>query len=300
METTKRNWALITGGSMGIGYELAQLFAKDGYNLILVARTQEDLDRAKKDLQNGNNIEVETISKNLFEVNASQEIYDEVKRRGHQVSILVNDAGQGEYGFFNEIDMQRDIDIINLNVMAPVLLTKLFLKDMIANKQGKILNLASIVSKNPSPLLTIYSATKAFIYSFSMALRNELKDTGVSVTALLPGSTDTDFFSKAGMLNTKEVNEYELSDPKGVAKAGYDALMDDEEKVVAEGMKNKMMANMANVMPDSMITENMRKNHMQNVDGTEGKRGASESEGTGMRQAASGPSSTDDNPREER
>ena len=285
---------------MGIGYELAQLFVKDGYNLILVARTQEDLDRAKNDLQNGNNIEVETISKNLFEVNASQEIYDEVKRRGHTISILVNDAGQGEYGFFNEIDMQRDIDIINLNVMAPVLLTKLFLKDMIARKEGKILNLASIVSKNPSPLLTIYSATKAFIYSFSMALRNELKDTGVSVTALLPGSTDTDFFSKAGMLNTKEVNEYELSDPKGVAKAGYEALMDDEEKVVAEGMKNKMMANMANVMPDSMITENMRKNHMQNVDGTEGKKGASESEGTAMRQAASGPSTTDDNPRDER
>ena len=288
---------MITGGSSGIGYELAKLFAKDGYELILVSRTESELQRVASELSSTNNIQVTTIAKDLFDIDAPQEIYDEVKAKGLHVDVLVNDAGQGEYGFFTEIDMKRDLDVINLNIVAPVLLTKLYLKDMTSRRQGKILNLASIVSKNPSPLLSIYSATKAFIYSWSMTLRNELKDTGVTVTALLPGSTDTDFFNKAGMLNTKEVNDYTLGDPAEVAKAGYDALMDNDEKVVAEGMKNKMMANMANVMPDSMIAENMRENHMKNVDGTEGKRGASESEGTGMRQAASAPKRDEDSPR---
>ena len=297
MKDSKGKCALITGGSSGIGYELAKLFAKDGYELILVSRTESELQRVASELSSTNNIQVTTIAKDLFDIDAPQEIYDEVKAKGLHVDVLVNDAGQGEYGFFTEIDMKRDLDVINLNIVAPVLLTKLFLKDMTSRRQGKILNLASIVSKNPSPLLSIYSATKAFIYSWSMTLRNELKDTGVTVTALLPGSTDTDFFNKAGMLNTKEVNDYTLGDPAEVAKAGYDALMDNDEKVVAEGMKNKMMANMANVMPDSMIAENMRENHMKNVDGTEGKRGASESEGTGMRQAASAPKRDEDSPR---
>lgn len=285
----REKYALITGGTNGIGCELAKLFAKDKYNLVLVSRTEEDLQRVAKELEAAHPIKVYTIAKDLFDVTASQDIYDEVKSNGIEIDVLVNDAGQGEYGFFYETDIYRDLDIINLNVIAPVYLTKLFVKDMIARKEGKILNLASIVSKNPSPLLAIYSATKAFIYSFSMTLRNELKDTGVTVTALLPGSTDTDFFDKAGMLNTKEYLEYSLSNPADVAKAGYDALMSGEEKIVATGIKNKMMANMANIMPDSLIAENMRENHMKNVDGTEGKKGASEGESITMRQAASAP-----------
>jgi short-subunit dehydrogenase len=205
MKRTNQKCALITGATSGIGYELAKLFAKDSFNLILVARKEEDLRKTASELTQGNKMEITTIAKDLFDVNASQEIYNEVKAKGLHVSVLVNDAGQGEYGFFTEIDTKRDIDIINLNVIAPVLLTKLFLKDMIEAKDGKILNLASIVSKNPTPLLSVYSATKAFIYSFSMSLRNELKDSGVSVTALLPGSTDTDFFKKAGLTQRKSM-----------------------------------------------------------------------------------------------
>jgi uncharacterized protein len=277
-------WALITGGSTGIGYELARCCAKDGCNLILIARDEAELQSAAGTITKEFRVKVETIVKDLFDVNAAQEVYDEVKAKGYPVNILINNAGQGEYGFFHETDIYRDLDIINLNVVAPVFLTKLVVKDMIARKEGRILNLASIVSKNPTPLLSIYSASKAFIYSWSMALRNELNDHGITVTALLPGATDTDFFAKAGMLNTKEYHENVTSDPQGVAEAGYKALMDDEEKVVAEGAKNKMMANMANVMPDSMITSNMRENHMKNVDGTEGKEGSSE--GEGLRQAA--------------
>jgi short-subunit dehydrogenase len=290
MTTNASKWALVTGGSDGIGKELAKLLAADGYNLILVARTQSDLDQAAAELKSQSGIQVEVIAKDLFQVSSGREIYDEVKRKGIQVSVLVNDAGQGEYGFFHEYPAERDIDIINLNITSLVSLTKYFLKDMLEMKQGRILNLASMVSKNPSPLLAIYSASKAFVYSFSMALRNELKDTGVSVTALLPGATDTDFFNKAGMLNTKEYNENYVGDPADVAKEGYEALMNNEEKVVASNLKNRVMTHMANVMPDSMIAENMRENHMKNMDGTEGKEGASRSEGSEWKKAASLPS----------
>jgi len=284
MANNTGKWALVTGGSTGIGFEIAKLCAKDGHNVILVARDEAELESAKGQIQRESGVQVKTIVKDLFDVNASKEVYDQVVSEGCEVSILVNNAGQGEYGFFHETDVFRDLDIINLNIVAPVYLTKLFAKDMVARKEGRILNLASIVSKNPTPLLAIYSASKAFVYSFSMALRNELSDHNISVTALLPGATDTDFFGKAGMLNTVEYNENATGDPAEVAEAGYKAMMDGDEKVVAEGMKNKMMANMANVMPDSMITSNMRENHMKNVDGTEGKQGASE--GEGLRQAA--------------
>jgi short-subunit dehydrogenase len=286
MASKQGKWALVTGGTSGIGYQLARLCAKDGYNLILVARDEGELRATEQKIKQEHHVEIMCISKDLFEVTASKEVYDIVSEKGYQVSLLINDAGQGEYGFFYETDIYRDLDIINLNVIAPVYLTKLFVNDMIARKEGKILFLASIVSKNPTPLLSVYSATKAFIYSFSVILRNELKDKGITVTALIPGSTDTNFFDKAGMLNTKEYNEYSLGDPQAVAKAGYEALMNNEEKVIAEGFKNKIMVDMSNVMPDSMIANNMRENHMQNVDGTQGKRGASESEGDYMRQAA--------------
>ena len=279
--------ALVTGGTSGIGLELARCFAKDGYDLVIVARDESELKATASELGIQHGIKVTTIAKDLFDEKASQEVYDEVKSKGIEVSALVNNAGQGEYGFFHETDIERDIDIVKLNIIAPLYLTKLFVKDMIAKGEGKILNLASVVSKNPAPLFSVYSASKAFMYSWSIALRNELADKGISVTALLPGATETDFFNKAGMLNTKENVEYAHADPADVAKTGYDALMNNEEKVIA-GAKNKMMATMANVTPDSALAANMR-DHMQNVDGPEGKAGASEGEAERerLRQAAS-------------
>jgi short-subunit dehydrogenase len=300
MTKNNRQCALITGGSNGIGYEFAKLFAEDGYDLVLVARTEADLKRVAGELQENYKINVTTIAKDLFDLNAPKEIYEELRIKGQQIDILVNDAGQGEYGFFHETDIQRDIDIINLNVIAPVYLTKLFLKDMIARNEGRILNVASLVSKNPSPLLSIYSATKAFVYSWTQSLRNELKDTNITVTALLPGATETDFFNKAGMLNTKEYQKNPHSDPKDVAKDGYDALMEGDDKIVS-GLMNKIMAYMGNLTPDTMLADNMRKNHMKNVDGTEGKEGGTQGEsssGVGMRQAASMPSSSGKQPNE--
>ncbi|MCD6064528.1 MAG: Estradiol 17-beta-dehydrogenase [Flavipsychrobacter sp.] len=290
MKKNTEKCALVTGGTSGIGYELAKLFAKDGYDLVIVARDENELSQTAEELKQQFAVHVTTLAKDLFKTETSQEIYDEVKAKGLHVNVLVNNAGQGEYGFFEEVDIQRHLDIIQLNVVAPVYLTKLFLKDMIAAGEGKILNLASIVSKTPTPLIGVYSATKAFMYSFSQSLRNEVKEKNITVTALLPGATDTDFFNKAGMLNTIEYHENANGDPADVAKDGYEALMKGEDHVVS-GLKNKIMAAQANVMPDPLQTKNMREKHMRNIDGTEGKEGASESEG--MRQAASNPTRDD-------
>jgi hypothetical protein len=251
-------YVLITGGSTGIGLELAKIFAENGHNLILVARDNGELQAAKSQL-NVNDIDVVTISKDLFEPDAAFELYDEIKQKGLDVAILVNDAGQGQYGLFAETDIQRDLEIVQLNILSLLTLTKLFLKDMLDRGEGKILNLSSIASKAPGPWNSVYHGTKAFVQSFTEAIRSELKDSGVSVTALLPGATDTDFFNKAGMQDSKIMQDKDkLADPAKVAKDGYDALMAGDNKVIS-GMKNKMTVGMSNIMPDSKVAGMMKK-----------------------------------------
>ncbi|MES2648687.1 MAG: SDR family oxidoreductase [Bacteroidota bacterium] len=259
------NYVLITGASSGIGYELAKIFAANNHHLILVSRTAEDLDNVARELKQQNNIDVVTIAKDLFEPDAAMELYDEVKNRGLNVNILVNDAGQGQHGFFADTDIDRDLEIIQLNIISLVVLTKMFLRDMLANDDGKILQLASIASKYPAPLLAVYGATKAFVLSFSEAIANELKGTNVSITALMPGATDTDFFNKADAENTNQVKHDKLSDPAEVARDGYDALMNKEIKVVS-GAKNKVMSAISNVMPDSANAASMRKLMEEDID----------------------------------
>jgi len=257
MANSNGKYALITGGSDGIGYELAKLFARDGYNLVIVARDRERLEQVADKIASQYKTKVIPISKDLFWHEAPSEIYDELLMKEIKIDVLVNDAGQGQHGFFADTALQRDIDLIQLNIISLVSLTKLFLKDMLDRNDGKILNLASMVSVYPSPLLAIYAATKAFVLSFSEALANEVKDTNVSVTALMPGGTNTDFFAKADAKNTKEYQESDLASPADVAKDGYEALMKGEVKVVS-GMKNKIQAAMANVIPDTVLANSMR------------------------------------------
>src|SRR5919205_1671843 len=199
MADTNGKYALITGATSGIGYELAKLFAKDGYNLVIVARTQEDLEQRASEFSGQHGIKVVPIAKDLSQPKAPFDLYDEVKAKGIQIDVLVNDAAQGQYGLFVETDIQRELEIIQLNIVAYLVLTKLFLKDMVARKSGKILQVASIGGELPGPMQSVYHATKAFILSHAEALANELKDTGVTITALLPGPTETDFFNKADM-----------------------------------------------------------------------------------------------------
>ncbi len=252
-----KNYTLITGGTMGIGYELAKQFAQNGHNLIIVARHEDELSKVKQELER-HNVTVVTIAKDLFNPDSAFELYDEVKSRGIAVEILVNNAGQGQYGEFSDTDIRRELDIIQLNISSVVVLTKKFLQDMLLRGEGRILNLSSIASKTPGPWQSVYHGTKAFVQSFTEAVRSEVKDRGVIVTALLPGATDTDFFNKADMNESKIVVEKKLDDPAIVAKDGYEALMSGDDKVVS-GMMNKLMVAMSNVLPDSVVADQMKK-----------------------------------------
>ncbi len=249
-------YALITGATSGIGLELARLFAKDGYNLVIVSRNQSNLEKTASELKS-HNIEVVIISKDLFKPESSFELYQEVKAKGIQIDVLVNDAGQGVYGEFADTDIDREIDIIQLNITSLVVLTKQFLKDMISRGSGKILNLSSIASKIPGPYQSVYHGTKAFVQSFTEAVRSEVKDKGIVITALLPGVTDTDFFNKADMLDSKAV-QGKMADPADVAKDGYKALMSDDDMVVS-GIMNKVQVAMANLTPDSLAADQTKK-----------------------------------------
>lgn len=256
MTTSQANYALITGATSGIGYELAKLFAQDHYNLILVARHEQDLQRTAAELQQQYGIQVETIAKDLFQREAPFEVYEAVQARGLQVSVLVNDAGQGQYGEFIETDINRELDIIQLNIGAYVVLTKKFLQEMVARNEGKILQVSSIGGELPGPLQSVYHGTKAFVTSFTEAIREETKETNVTITALLPGVTDTDFFNKADMTEAKLVKEGHRADPADVAKDGYEALMAGKDKVVS-GFMNKVQVAVSNVIPDSLVAANL-------------------------------------------
>lgn len=248
--TTK--YALITGATSGIGLELAKLFAKDHYNLIIVSRNQQELDKTAKELQQ-NGVDVITIAKDLFNRDEVFSLCEEVKRTGIQVDVLVNDAGQGVYGLFKDNDIDRELKIIDLNIGALTILTKHFLKEMVSRNEGKILNVASIASETPGPWQAVYHATKAYVLSLTEAICEEVRDTNITITALQPGVTDTDFFNKAGMNDSKAVQDKEaMANAANVAKDGYDALMAGKDKTVS-GFKNKLQMAMGNVTPGSTL-----------------------------------------------
>lgn len=249
---TKNKYALITGATSGIGFELAKLFAADGYNLVIVSRHQDQLDAKVAELEK-NGIKVIPIAKDLFDPEEAFALFADLQSQHIRIDVLVNNAGQGVYGEFEDTDIDRELDIINLNISSLVVLTKLFVKEMIERNSGKVLNLASVASKLPGPWQAVYHGTKAFVLSFTEAIREELKDTDITVTALMPGVTDTDFFNKADMLDSKAVQDKDaMSDPADVAKDGYEALMAGKDKVVS-GMKNKLQVGMSNVLPDSTV-----------------------------------------------
>lgn len=240
---------LITGGTSGIGKELGKLFAADGYNLILVARGLNGLAATRMELAAEYNVEIITINKDLFLPNSAEELYKEVCERNIFVDVLVNDAGQGQYGLFAKSDLRRIHEIIQLNVVSLTTLTRLFLKDMLAHEKGKILQLGAIASEMPGPWQAVYHATKAFVLSLSEGVRQEIKGTGVTITVLESGPTDTDFFRRAGMLDSKIMNS-KLRDPAAVAKDGYEALHQGKDKIIS-GLKNKLDVASGHILPDS-------------------------------------------------
>lgn len=252
-----KKYALITGATSGIGYELAKCFAADGHHLILVARTQEDLDHTRNELVQTYKVDVVTFAKDLFDKDAPFQLYEVIKARGLHVEYLVNDAGQGQFGLFADSDIRRQQDIIQLNVTSLTVLTYHFMKEMIARNSGRILQVASIASELPGPWQAVYHGTKAYVLQLTEGLRQELRDTHVTITALMPGATDTDFFRKADMLDSK-ILETKLSDPEDVARDGYEALMKGEDKVIS-GFKNKVLVGTSHIMPDTMVAAQMDK-----------------------------------------
>ncbi len=258
-ENNNSKHALVTGATSGIGYELAKLLAKDGYNLILVARNRENLEATAQEMAAvSSSIHTHIIESDLFESGAAEEIYAKTTAMGITVDVLINNAGQGEWGTFSTTDLQREVDIVQLNIVAMMSLTKLYLKDMLARNDGKILQLASSASKAPSPYLSVYAATKAFVLAFSEALMKEIEDTNVTITALRPGATDTDFFHKAKGEHSTAYKEMPMYTPEEVAEAGYKGLMDGDA-VVNPGIMNKIQNSLNTMMPDGMVASAMEK-----------------------------------------
>ncbi len=251
-------YALITGASSGIGLELAKLMAAHGHSLVLVARSKDKLESLSSELSSRHGIKVKVITKDLSVIASCREIYDELSRENIRVDILVNNAGFGGYGEFWKADFDHDVRMMSLNVVALVQLTKLFLKDMIQHRQGRVLNVASTAAFQPGPLMAVYYASKAFVLSFSEAIANETRGTGVTVTALCPGPTETNFRAAAGMTKSMRFSSQLNVHVEAVARAGYEG-MKRGEIIVIPGFKNRIVAKLVRVMPRNFITRMVRK-----------------------------------------
>ena len=239
--------ALITGASSGIGLELAREFARNGHPLIITATNEAELNEVAAELTREHGVAVHVIALDLKTPAATEEIFNRASNIG-PVDILVNNAGFGQKGDFWSIPLERDLGMLRVNVEAVLRLTKLFLPGMMERRKGRILNTASIAGFEPGPGLATYHATKAFVLSLSESLATELQDTGVTLTALCPGATDTDFFEKADMVNSKIFQKGNVMAPQDVAKAAYKALMNGDRVVITGGV-NKAIVYSRHLMP---------------------------------------------------
>jgi hypothetical protein len=238
---SKDKYALVTGASSGIGYELAKLFAQDGKNIVVVARSQDRLEKLKTEIENKSGTKVIVLVKDLSKPDAPQEIFSELEKRNINVDVLVNNAGFPVYGKFAETDLKEELDMIQVNITALTHFTKLFMKKMVENKSGWILNVASTGGFSPFPLFSIYAASKAYVLSFTEAIANELQGTGVSVTCLCPGVTDTRFYERGNAGKAKLSKTMKMMDAAKVASIGYTALEKGRTMVVAGHVNSFLM-----------------------------------------------------------
>lgn len=217
------NTALITGATGGLGNEFVKLFAVNGNNLVLVGRNSEKLTQLKRKVENDYLIKAETIAVDFSEETASEQIYEQVKKLGIQIDYLVNNAGLGGQGSFIERTMEQDVSMMNVNMLVPTKLMKLFIPDFVKQGSGKVLNVSSSAALIPGPLQAEYYATKAYVTSLSNAIAYEVKDTGVTITTLMPGAIDTGFAQAGGLTETKMFAHG--ASPVAVANAGYKAML---------------------------------------------------------------------------
>jgi uncharacterized protein len=252
-----RPLAVVTGASSGIGFELAKVFAEEDFDLLITAE-DEELAMAYGEL-NQMTACVESVRVDLARPEGVESLYERIQAAARPVDVLALNAGIGAGGAFaTETELAKELKLIDLNVRSTVHLCKLVAADMVARDEGRILFTSSIAATMPGSFQAVYNASKSFVQSFALALRNELKDSGVSVTSLMPGPTETEFFERAEMEDTA-VGAGAKDDPAEVARQGYEALMAGEEKVVGGSFKNKLQTVAGKFVPDSKKAEMHRK-----------------------------------------
>lgn len=246
-----KEYILITGASSGIGLEMARKLAAKNYNLILVARTEDKLHQLQGELKSKYKVEVEYLLYDLSELNAAQDLYNEVKEQNFLVTGLINNAGFGDYGNFIEMPLKKDEAMIAVNITALVGLTKLFAADMAKSGKGRIMNIASLLSFLPFPYYSVYSATKSFVLAFTETVSAELQGTGVIITALCPGAIETPFNTDA-MRKTNAMKANKPMPVDVVAKAGVELFLNGKGKKIV-GFMNWFLSNLPRVTPDKLM-----------------------------------------------
>lgn len=253
MDTPTKPLAVVTGASNGIGYELARQFAEHGFDLVVCAEDVGIAEAGRALATYG--ARVESVRADLRKYDGVESLYGRIRAFKRPVDAAALNAGVGVGGdFARQTLLEAELDVIALNVTSTVHLAKRIVKDMVERGSGRILFTSSIAATMPAPFEAVYGASKAFVQSFAQALRNELKDTGVTVTALMPGPTETNFFHRAGLDDTK-VGTDEKDDPADVARQGFEALMAGKDHVVAGSLKNKLFTAGAKTLPQTITAE---------------------------------------------
>lgn len=249
----RRPAALVTGASSGIGLELARLLAADGHDLVLVARDAARLEKIAGHLAAAHRIECAVVARDLADPEGPEDVLREIARRRTEVDVLINNAGFGVYGPFASTDLREELGMIRVNVSAVTALAKGVLPGMLDRGHGRILNVSSTAAFQPGPLMAVYYATKAYVLSFSEAIANELAGSGVTVTALCPGPTVTEFQKRAGVGETRLFRGPLVQDAAAVARAGYRGMLRGR-RVVVPGVANRLLVQALRVTPRRLAT----------------------------------------------
>jgi short-subunit dehydrogenase len=251
---TRSRTALVTGGSGGIGFEIARVLAQKGFDLVLVSRKRDALEAAAGQLEGKYGARVQVYAADLRLPDAPQAIFDFLHNENIPIEVLVNNAGFGLGGEFADTSLERELEMIQVNISALTHLTKLFLPPMIKAKSGRVLNVASTAAFQPGPLMAVYYATKAYVLSFSQALAEELRNSGITVTALCPGPTATDFAATADVGSSKLFDAFGIANAEDVAEFGVAAMMHGR-RVAIPGIKNKIIAQSSRFTPRVVLAK---------------------------------------------
>lgn len=251
--------ALITGASGGIGAAFAKALAQRQYNLVLVARSQDKLEQLATTLQQTHNIEIEVIPQDLAQANAGQTLFNIVTAKDIPVDLLINNAGFGDYGLFADSSLDKQLEMIQLNITALTALTHLFLVPMRDRAAGGIINISSIAGFQPLPYMSVYAATKAFVLNFSEALWAENQDTGVTITCVCPGPTETEFFKAANFPSSATESVQKYTSPEEVVTAALKSFDQKQANVVTGGLPNQLIVNVPRFLPREVLVSAVAK-----------------------------------------